>query len=218
MRLKDKIAIVTGGGSGIGRATCQRFAKEPATVNVADAAACDALVADVVKKHGRLDILINNAGITRDAAMKKMVHDQWDAVIAVNLTGTYNMCRAAINAMIEKNAGRIVNTASIAVWGNFGQANYAASKAGVIGLTRTMALETAKHKITVNAIAPGAVDTAMTAAIPPEVKERMIKGIPAQRMAQPDEVAALHTFLASDEAAYITGQVIFICGGLSIGA
>ncbi len=247
MRLKDRIAIVTGAGSGIGKATALRFASEGAVVvcadvneaaasatageiekaggkaraqkaDIADPASAEALVKETLARHKRLDILINNAGINKDAAMKKMAKDQWDAVISVNLTGTYNVCRAAMMPMIEQNSGRIVNTASVAVLGNFGQANYAASKAGVIGLTRTMALELARHKVTVNAIAPGAVDTPMTAGIPPEVKEQLMKRIPLGRMARPEEIAGLHLFLASDEAAYITGQVIFVDGGLSVGA
>lgn len=244
--LKDKVAIVTGAGSGIGQATALRFAQEGATVvaadvnaeaaqatadkinaaggkamaialNVADKAAVDAAFAQVVDAYGRVDILINNAGINRDAMSKKMSEEQWDAVLNVNLKGTWLCAQAAGRLMTQQKYGRIVNTASIAVRGNIGQANYAASKAGVVGLTRTLALEYAKDGVTVNAVAPGATDTAMTAGIPPEIREQIINGIPAKRMAKPEEIAALHTFLASEEAAYVTGQLIYADGGLTIG-
>jgi len=254
MRLQDKVAIVTGGGSGIGRATSLRFAAEgarvvvadinfaaasavadaaraaggqatPMEVNVADRASVEGLVERTLAEYGRLDILINNAGINRDALfvrvkdgeIKRMNDEQWDAVIAVNLKGTFLCSQAAAVPMIRQNYGRIVNTSSIAALGNIGQANYSASKAGVIGLTRTLALELARYNITVNCVAPGATRTPMTAGIPDNLREALIQKIPLRRMAEPEEIAGLHLFLASDEAAYITGQVIFCDGGLSVG-
>lgn len=254
MRLQDKVAIVTGGGSGIGRATSLRFAAEgarvvvadinfaaasavadearlaggqaiPIEINVADRASVEGLVERTLAEYGRLDILINNAGINRDALfvrvkdgeIKKMSDEQWDAVIAVNLKGTFLCSQAAAVPMIRQNYGRIVNTSSIGALGNIGQANYAASKAGVIGLTRTLALELARYNITVNCVAPGATRTPMTAGIPDNLREALIQKIPLRRMAEPEEIANLHLFLASDEAAYITGQVIFCDGGISVG-
>lgn len=254
MRLRDRVAIVTGGGGGIGRATSLRFAAEGATViiadinfaaanavaeearaagglvtpvevNVTDRASVDALVEQALVAYGRIDILINNAGINRDALfvrikdgeVKKMSDAQWDAVIAVNLKGTFLCSQAAAVPMIHQNYGRIVNTSSIGALGNIGQANYAASKAGVIGLTYTLALELARYNITVNCVAPGATKTQMTAGIPDNLREALIQKIPLRRMAEPEDIAHLHLFLASDEAAYITGQVIFCDGGISVG-
>lgn len=243
MRFQGKVALVTGGGGGIGKATALRLASEGARVavadmnlaqaeavaeecgngafamqvNVADWQAAEACVKTVVDTAGRLDILINNAGINRDVMAHKMTEEQWDAVIDVNLKGTFNMARAALAPMSAQKYGRIVNTASIGVKGNMGQANYAASKAGVIGLTNTLCLEYARHGITVNCVAPGATETAMTAGIPDKVREVMINRIPLRRMADPSEIAALHAFLASDDASYITGQVIYCDGGITVG-
>jgi 3-oxoacyl-[acyl-carrier protein] reductase len=255
MRLKDKAALITGGGAGIGRATALRFAQEGACVVVSDmdeagaretveliaagggkavAAAgnvavrsdAQAMVAAAMSNFGRLDILINNAGIMRDALtvrvkdgeVKMMTDEQWDAVLTVNLKGTWLMSQLAAVPMMNQKYGRIVNTASVGAQGNIGQANYSASKAGVIGLTKTLALEWARYNIAVNCVAPGGVKTRMTAAIPDNIMAQLIERIPLKRMAEPDEIAAVHVFLASDEASYITGQVIWVDGGLTVGA
>jgi 3-oxoacyl-[acyl-carrier protein] reductase len=247
MRFKDRVAIVTGGGSGIGAATAKRLASEGAAVVVADwngdaagkvaseivaaggraegvkcdvskKADCDAAVKKALDAFQGLHVLVNNAGITRDGFAKKLGEDKWDEVLAVNLKGTFLMCQAAMLPMMEKNAGRIVNTASVAVLGNPGQANYAASKAGVIGLTRTLALELSRNNITVNCVAPGATDTAMFNGVPDDIKAKIVGAIPLKRMARPEDIAALHAFLASDDASYVTGQVVFCDGGSSVGA
>lgn len=247
MRFKDRVAVVTGAGSGIGAATAERLASEGAAVVCADwneegaakvaasieaaggraravrcdvskKADCDAVVRTALESFGGLHVLVNNAGITRDGFAKKLGEDKWDEVMAVNLKGTFLMCQAAMIPMMEKNHGRIVNTASVAVLGNPGQANYAASKAGIIGLTRTLALELSRNQVTVNCVAPGATDTAMFQGVPEEIKAKIVGSIPLKRMARPSEIAALHAFLASDDAAYITGQVVFCDGGSSVGA
>lgn len=254
MRLENKVAIVTGGGSGIGRATVLRLAKDGAAVVVCDvnqagidetvrlvgaqggnaigiagnvAAQTDAqsIVAAALDQFGKLDILINNAGITRDALtvrvkngeIKLMSEEQWDAVLNVNLKGTWLTAQAAAVPMIKQKYGRIVNTASIAAQGNIGQANYSASKAGVIGLTRTLALEWARFNINVNCVAPGGVHTPMTAAIPEQIRSTLVERTPFKRWADPEEIAAVHAFLASDDASYITGQVIWADGGVTLG-
>ena len=246
MRLRDRIALVTGAASGIGAATARRFAREGAAVAINDAKPegleavageiraagakalvlpgdvtkkgdCERLVQDVTRTFGRLDILINNAGINRDAMAAKMTEEQWDAVLSVNLKGTFLCAQAALPGMRERAWGRVVNTSSIGSLGNIGQANYAASKAGVIGLTKTLALEYAKYGVTVNAIAPGPVMTAMLAGVPDAIRERIIAQVPVGRIASPDEIACVHVFLASDEASFITGQVIFADGGMSVG-
>jgi len=256
MRLAEKTALITGAGNGIGRATALRFAREGAALLLVDldeeglnetAAAiraedgrCRPVVADVVNRadvqravdaavaeFGRLDILINNAGITRDALtcrvregeVKLMSDEQWDAVLQVNLKGTW-LCSqlAALQMIAAGNGGRIVNTASVGALGHIGQANYAASKAGVIGLTSTLALEWARYGIAVNCIAPGAVRTRMTAAIPEKIMEGLLQKIPFRRLAEPAEIAAVHLFLASPDSSFITGQIIFVDGGQTTGA
>jgi 3-oxoacyl-[acyl-carrier protein] reductase len=246
MKLKDKVALVTGGGNGIGRATALRLAHEGARVvvadivaeaaqsvadeikaadgeasiavlNVADWSAADTSVKTIVERYGRLDILINNAGIFRDAFAHKLTEEMWDQVVDINLKGTFNMARAVHAPMSAQKSGRIVNTASLAIRGNPGQANYTASKAGIVGLTRTLALEYARYNITVNCVSPGVTETRMYHALPDKVRDGLVNRIPLKRVASPDDLAALHAFLCSDDAAYITGQTIACDGGITIG-
>ena len=257
MRLANKVAIVTGGASGIGRATVLKLASEGAKVaiadvesqaelakkvcaevqaaggaamftpaNVANRSQVEAMVEAVLKQFGRLDILVANAGITRDAftirktkegEIKRMSEENWDVVLNVNLKGTWLCCQAAALPMIEQKYGKMSLTASFGIRGNMGQANYAASKAGIIGLTRTLALEFARFNINVNCIAPGATKTPMTATIPEELLKRQIEKVPFKRMAEPEEMANVHAFLVSDEASYITGQCILVDGGSTLG-
>ncbi|KAA9028464.1 3-oxoacyl-ACP reductase FabG [Niallia endozanthoxylica] len=182
--------------------------------NVADEFEVIQMMDETVKAFGQLDILINNAGITKDSSFKKMTVENFKLVMDTNLVGTFITCKAAAEIMAEQGYGRIVNMSSIAgLQGNFGQANYAASKAGVIGLTKTAAIEYAKKGVTVNAIAPGFVRTPMTDQIPEEVRNNMIQSIPVKRMGEPEDIAATAAFLASKEAGYITGQVLSVNGG-----
>ena len=246
MALTGRVALITGGGSGIGEATVRRFSREGAVVVVNDVdielarpvvaelqrgggralavgadvtkrTEVEAMVRRIVDEFGQLDILVNNAGINRDAMSHKMTEDQWDIVLAVNLKGTFLCAQAVLPRMRERGWGRVINTSSVGSLGNVGQANYAASKAGVIGLTRTLALEYAKYGVTVNCVAPGPVMTRMLAGVPEAIREKILGQVPAGRIADPAEIAAVHAFLASDDAAYITGQVLFVDGGASVG-
>ena len=246
MRLKDKIAIVTGGGRGLGRGIALKLSQEGAKVVVASrqAANAKAVTEEILKAGGTaidvavdvakrkdveamfakaaesfgpvVDILVNNAGINQDAALHKMSDEAWDAVLAVNLTGTFYCLRQAAQQMRERNYGRIINISSMSAQGNFGQANYAASKAGVIGLTKTAARELAKKGITVNAICPGLIDTDMARGVPPQVWEAIIAKVWTGRVGVPADIANVVAFLASDEASYVTGEVITVSGGLSL--
>jgi 3-oxoacyl-[acyl-carrier protein] reductase len=184
-------------------------------VDVSDKPSVEAMVHAAVDAFGGVSILVNNAGITKDAFAKKLSEEDWDAVIDVNLKGTFLCSQAVIPHLPE--GGRIINTSSIGVLGNLGQSNYAASKMGVIGLTRTLALELAKKKVCVNAVAPGATETAMFDGVPDKVRDFIISKIPLARLASPEEIARVHLFLASEDAAFITGQCIFADGGMSVG-
>ena len=247
MSVQGRVALVTGGSRGIGRAVCLALARGGAAValcyagneaaareteeacqalgaqtlalrcDVTDAEAVRAMVAAVVKRFGQLDILVNNAGVTRDGLMLTMPEDDFDAVLAANLKGAFLCMKAASRQMLRQRYGRIVSMSSVVgVHGNAGQANYAASKAGLIGLTKSAAKELAGRGITVNAIAPGYIDTDMTATLPEEVKARTLAAIPAARLGQAEEVAAAVAFLVGEDAAYITGQVLGVDGGMGM--
>jgi len=240
--LEGKKAIVTGSAQGIGQAIAECFAKAGADVAVVDLETCAdtlqlvksqqgqglALSADVaqweavkgmvehvMKEWGRVDVLVNNAGITRDGLLMRMKEEDWNAVLQVNLTGTFYCTKAILGPMTKQRSGRIINMASIVgAIGNAGQANYAASKAAVIGFTKSVAREYASRNITVNAVGPGFIDTAMTQALNQEVRDTLLQQIPLGRLGQPAEVAEAVRFLASDAAGYITGQVLHVNGGM----
>ncbi len=241
MRFENKVVMVTGGAAGIGLVTAENFANEGARVAICDvnpeagAAAAKALgpeasfeqvdvassaavsdwIAGVVDKYGQIDVLVNNAGITRDGLIMRMKEEDWDAVISVNLKSAFNCIKAVSKIMVKQRSGRIINLASVVgVMGNPGQANYVASKAGMIGLSKTVAKELGARGITVNAVAPGFIETDMTAVLSDKAKEAMLGMIPLQRAGTPQDVADAITFLASDQAAYITGQVIHVTGGM----
>lgn len=246
MRLKDKVCIVTGSGSGIGQATAIKFALEGAKVAVCDVnetAAADTvkeiqekggeaknykvditdkesiqnMVDDLMKQYGRIDVLVNNAGIIMDAQLKKMTDDQFDKVINVNLRGTYLCSKAVVNIFIEQQKGVILNASSIVgLYGNFGQTNYAASKFGVIGFTRTWAKELGKYNVRVNAVCPGFIATSILAPMPEKVIKSMEDKVPMKRLGKPEEIANTYAFLASDEASYVNGAVVEVSGGIII--
>ncbi len=246
--LQQRIALVTGGGRGIGRAIAQNLAAAGATViinyrgnssaaeeTVAGITAAggtaiaiqadisrqedvEALFKQVLADQGRIDILVNNAGITRDTLLLRMKEDDFDAVLDTNLRGVYRCTRAALRPMTKQRSGRIINISSVVgISGNAGQANYAAAKAGILGFTRSIAREIASRGITVNAVAPGFIETELTGVLSEETRQQALAGIPLGRFGQADEVAALVCFLASDLAAYITGQTLLVDGGMIMG-
>lgn len=247
MKLENRTAIITGAGSGIGRATALLFAQEGARVVVVDVAAdaaasvaeeinaregravgiradvskadeVQAMVEQSLTHFGRIDILINNAGVIRDNMSWKMSDQDWDKVLDVNLKGTFLCSRAVIPPMRAQGYGKIVNTSSIGALGNAGQANYSAAKAGVMALTKTLSLELARSGVNVNCVAPGSIDTPILKGMPPGmVEKKVLERVPLRRIGLPEDVAKLHLFLASDDSSYITGQVIFIDGGVSVG-
>jgi 3-oxoacyl-[acyl-carrier protein] reductase len=241
--LSGRVALVTGASRGIGQAIATRLAQRGAVVlaaargenargtveaiaaaggtaeavslEVTDAASGEAAIAAAVERHGRIDILVNNAGITRDQLMLRLKRDDWDAVLATNLTSAFTLTQAALKPMIRQRSGRIICISSVVGQsGNPGQANYAASKAGLIGFVKSVALEVASRNITVNAVAPGMIVTDMTGALPEKTREALIGRIPLGRLGAPEDVAGAVCFLASDEAAYITGQVLAVNGGM----
>jgi 3-oxoacyl-[acyl-carrier protein] reductase len=245
-RLENKIAVITGGADGLGRAAAIKFATEGAIViiwdmneekglqtvseiesaggkaffarvNTASYTEVETATNDATDKFGRIDILINNAGITRDASIKKMTPDMWQQVIDVNLTGVFNCAKCVSAVMVEKGYGRIINTSSVvALYGNFGQTNYVATKAGVIGLTKTLARELGRKGITVNAVAPGFIATEMVKKMPENVLKAMEEKVPLGRLGQPEEIASVYLFLSSGEASYINGATISVDGGITI--
>jgi len=246
MRLKGKVAIVTGAGQGIGAATARKFVHEGAVVavcdlnrdavsetvqacreaggvaqgfniDVADRNAVDGMVAEVLGQYRRIDVLVNNAGITRDARLQKMTLQQFDDVIDVNLRGVFHAAQAVVGAMAEQGSGVILNASSVVgIYGNYGQTNYAAAKFGVIGFTKTWSRELGPKGIRVNAVAPGFIDTPILSTVPDEVMARMREQVPLRRLGKPEEIASIYAFLASDEASYINGAVIEASGGMTL--
>lgn len=245
-KLKDRVAIITGGAAGIGRAAVEKYVQEGAIVviwdvneaagkelaltlskdghqvsfrkvNTADPEETEAAAQEAIAQFGRIDILINNAGITRDATIRKMTFEQWSQVLNINLSGVFNCVKAVSPFMIEKAYGRIINTSSVVgLYGNFGQTNYAATKSGVIGMTKTLAKELGKYSITVNAVAPGFIATDMVKAMPEKVIEMMTSKTPLGRLGTPEDIANAYAFLASEDASFISGAVISVDGAVTI--
>ncbi|MBR0599361.1 3-oxoacyl-ACP reductase FabG [Clostridiales bacterium BAD-6] len=244
MKLEGKVALVTGSGRGIGKAIAMTLANEGADIivndvnledaegtaseirkigrkavaiasNVADRNQAREMFAKIKEEFGVLHILVNNAGITRDGLLLKLTEEQWDQVVSVNLKGVFHCCQLAAGFMVEQNEGKIVNLTSIAGQiGNVGQVNYAATKAGVIGMTKTLAKELARSNINVNAIAPGFIRTPMTDQIPEKIKESLIKTIPLDRIGEPEDIAKAVKFLVTDDSSYITGHILSCNGGM----
>jgi 3-oxoacyl-[acyl-carrier protein] reductase len=244
LRLKDKVAIITGAAGGIGFAAAQVFAREGAKVavadfneqqgvesvnllkdkgyeanffqvNVAERDSVNAMVASVMDTYGGIDILVNNAGITKDAMLSKLSVEDFQKVIDVNLTGVFHCTQAVLPAMLERGRGRIINTSSVTgVYGNVGQTNYAATKAGVIGMTKTWAKELGRKGINVNAVAPGFIETGMTAKVPERILDQMRMMVPLGRLGLPEDIANAYLFLASDESNYVNGTVLHVDGGI----
>lgn len=244
--LSNKVAVITGGSNGIGHATVLKFIEEGAKVviwdiikekgeavekelqkkghdvyfmevNTSNAEAVEKATQETLKAHTRIDILINNAGITRDATLLKMTQEQWQQVIDVNLTGVYNCTRCIAPAMVENGSGVILNASSVVgLYGNFGQTNYAATKAGVIAMTQTWARELGRKGIRVNAVAPGFILTDMVKAMPEEVLAKMAAKVPLQELGKPEDIANVYAFLASDQARYISGTTISVDGGITL--
>jgi acetoacetyl-CoA reductase len=238
--MTGQVALVTGGVRGIGRAICERLYARGVTVaagysanreaaekfradhpgstvhqgNIGSHEDCERVIGEVLDKHGRLDILVNNAGITSDKTVRKMTVDEWDRVLQVNLSGAFYLSRAILQHMLDRGSGRIINISSIiGESGNIGQANYAAAKAGLFGLTMSLAQETGRKGITVNDVAPGYISTDMVAAVPKEALDKVIAKIPVGRLGEPDEIARMVEFLADPDSGFITGQIFSVNGG-----